>query len=310
MRRGGCLLCLCCAAAIAAYGCQAKHKAPANKPPEIRVPPAQAAVIGKGLELEQQHSNAHPAATNQQANPPKTAHHEAEESQQRQRMLLAAADSPERKPAPGAGKFKFEVPQAVDAIAAEIRDALGLRKTLVVVLVEQTAAARSLAEEFTEQMNHAVQEIAASQPGRLEVAVLGYSNAVNFLTLEATADADQIEKAFSAVKEAKGTQADLFAAFKQAEQKFLPYQARGYEIMFVVAGVSAGDDLNLADEVIVPLRRAAIEVYGVGPAMPFGGPRLFKNGRLNATKPEPRQIESLWPERIQLCCRAIKTRPT
>jgi hypothetical protein len=301
MRTGGHLIWLCCASAIAVLGCQAKHEAPAAKSPEIRVPPAQAAVIGKSLELKQQHSQERKTAENSPTNPPKASRQEESKQPQRQHVMLAAADSPEKQPPAGAGKFKFEVPQAVDAIAAEIRDALGLRKTLVVVLVEQTAAASPLADAFTEQLNHVVQEIAAEQPGQLEMAVLGYSNNVNFLTPEATANADQIEKALSAAKAVKGDKANVFAAFKQAEQKFLPYQARGYEIIFVVAGVSTGDDLNLADEVILPLRRAAIEVYGVGPALPFGGPRIVKNARAAAAaNSEPRQFESLWPERIQL----------
>src|SRR5262249_47728342 len=122
MRTGKHLIWLCCIWAIALLGCQAKHEGP-SKPPEIRVPPAQAAVIGKGLELEQQHSKARKNAENPPAaDAPKAARHEENKSQQRQHVMLAAADSPEKQPPAGAGKFKFEVPQAVDAIAAEIRD--------------------------------------------------------------------------------------------------------------------------------------------------------------------------------------------
>src|SRR5262249_54476867 len=51
-----------------------------------------------------------------------------------------------------------------------------------------------------------------------------------------------------------------------------------------------------ADQAIVALKRAAVPVYGIGPAVPFGGPRsTAKNNRSN-----DRPTESLSSERLRL----------
>jgi hypothetical protein len=145
------------------------------------------------------------------------------------------------------------------------------------------------------------------------MAIIGYARDPNLLTPTPTADADQIDAALTAAKQASSDKANAFAALNLAIEKFLPYRYRGYEVIFVVAGTSSGDDLNLANlanPAIIALKRAAVPVYGIGPAMPFGAPRnLGKNPRAaNATANlSDRRFESLEPERLQLALSGNQT---
>jgi hypothetical protein len=286
-------------------GCEIKVGPPETKPTEIRVPPAQAALVGAG---EKQGKQSQQQPDVQSPQPPKSKSSAAtfpiaENPQSKPRRdRLAARNSPEKDPDVESQKFKFNVHQAVDRIAAEIRDALSLRKTLVVLLVEQTAQANSLADRISQQMRPMAHDLCASYPGRFEMAVVGYGSDVNLITPVATADPDKLDDALAAIKQSSGDKANLFGAVSAAIEKFLPYRSRDYEVIFIVAGVSPGDDLALADQAIIPLKRAAVQVYGIGPAMPFGTARKKpdKAAPQSSSIAANRRCESLWPERVQL----------
>jgi hypothetical protein len=272
---------LACAVVLLSSGCEIKTNQPETNPPVIRVPPAQAALVGMGEKLQQERAQ------------------QAERPNQRRDALLAAGNSSKNDSDAVASKYKFNVHQAVDRIAAEIHDALSLRKTLVVLFIEQTSQAGSLPERATQQLSPLVQNLCSSYPGRFEMAIVGYSNDVNLLTPAPTADPDQLEAALTAARQTSGDKANVFAAFNEAIEKFLPSRSRGYEVIFIVAGPSSGDDLNLADQTIVALKRAAIPVYGIGPAIPFGTPRNVKKASLQP-KAVNRSYESIAPEQLQL----------
>jgi len=296
-------------AVLIAPGCEIAVEQPETKPPAIKVPPAQAALVGLGAKLETQQAEAaaakpsavdqHPA---QQRGVESLSRVEVKPQPRRDELLLAADDQPVNDRRAGAPKSKFDVPQAVDQIALEIRDALQLHKTLVVLLLEQTSRAESLAGQVADQFDHIFHELGTSQPGRLEVAVVGYSNEVNLIAPDPTGDVAQIEVSLSTAKETKGDKAALFAAVNRAVEKFLSYRMHGDEVIFVVAGNSPADDLDMADAAIKSLKKAAVPVYGIGPALPFGSPRfkVAAQRRATSTGENDRQYESLFPERIQL----------
>lgn len=275
-------------------GCEVQVNVPQPKPPpEIRVPPAQAAMIGIGdkdkAEKEQQKTDGEH----------RTLPRAATAEPQRRPDRIAARNSPPGKSDAEDSKFTFNVHDAVERIAAEIRDALSLRKTLVVLLVDQNRQAESLAERVAQQLSPVVHQLCSSNDGRFEMAVVGYGSETNLITPIPTSDADRFDEAINAAKKTSGDKANVFAAVNEAIEKFLPYRSRGYEVIYVVAGVSSGDDLDLADQAIVALRRAAVPVYGIGPATPFGGPRsTAKNNRQSANADRP--TESLSPERLRL----------
>ncbi len=251
----------------------------------IKVPPAQAALIGKGDELEKQ-------------------------------SRAKSKNAPDRrgKKSPGDSQAVFRSSErtAADKIAAEIRDALQLRKTLVVWLIEQSPDSATLAGNMTDQMVRIMQEIGPESAGNLEMAVVSYGGDVSMLTPEPVTEADKLHSALAPLKAKKGESANSSAddkvvaavALNQAVEKFLPYRRRGYEVLLVMVGTTTDDQPSAADEAIVALKRTAVPVYGVGPAMPFG---LFLPGEKNRRPPpqgtlsgDQRKFESLFPERIQL----------
>ena len=197
----------------------------------------------------------------------------------------------------------FGQQQAFDRIAAEIRDSLSLRKTLVVWMIEETSASASLAENVTDEINRIMRDLGSSNAGQLEMAVVGYGNEVNVATPEPAHDALQLQTALSELRGHQDQPAHLFAAFKQAVEKFLPYRDRGYEVIFVVVGASSGDDGEGADQVVSALKRKAAAVFGVGPTIAFGLPNFGgRRGQFqtNSSEANQRPVESLFPERIQL----------
>ncbi|HZZ30164.1 MAG TPA: vWA domain-containing protein [Pirellulales bacterium] len=301
-------------AALISTGCEIKIEPPAEKPPPvIKLPPAQAALVGLGARVEKQQaeaaaakatrSNFHSADTHAADRPPQA---ETTPRPHREDILLAANDQPAQnkgnRPG-GVSGGKFDVPQAVEQIALEINDALELRKTLVVLLVEQTSKASSLVGSVADRFTQLAHELEKTHAGQFQMAVAGYSDGVNWILPEPAGDANAIETALLAAKDTKGDKAHVFAAVNQACGKFLPQRMHGWEVIFVVAGSSPGDDLNLADQAIKALRKAAVPVYGIGPAAPFGSPRFKVNASRRAGGTgdmAERQYESLFPERIQL----------
>lgn len=222
----------------------------------------------------------------------------------------AFAQAPKRggragRAAPQAEKFDFAERQAVDRIAAEIRDALTLRKTLVVWIVEQSTEAGSLPQRTADEIGRVMPDLLSAADGRLEVAIVGFANESNLITPDPIASAERLQQAILELTVAKGDKAAALAALKQAVDKFLPYRYRGYEVIFVIAGASCSDEARLADTSIVALKRAATPVYGIGPAVPFVGRASSNRAAQRPTtvlssSDRPRSAESLFPERIQL----------
>jgi hypothetical protein len=251
---------------------------------KVLVPPAQAALVGKGADLEQPENNkgkGRKGGAKGRTNEP------------------TAADF--GKPATG----RVDERRAADKMLLEIRDCLSLRKTLVVWIVEQSRDSAKLASNMADQIDRIYAELKNVPPGKLETVIVGYGETVNWLTPEPVADVAQLKSAIAALKD-KSAGSDkpvrLFQALNEAAEKFGPYRTRGYEVLFIVVGTSSGDDQESADAPIVALRRAAISVYGIAPAVAFAPFQPNDRNRKGSPQSanEKRQAESLQPERIQL----------
>ena len=140
-----------------------------------------------------------------------------------------------------------------------------------------------------------------------QMAVISYGADPRFLISEPTSDVEKIRKALSELTGRHTSRADKvvpFAAVNKAIEKFLPYRKLGYEVLFVIAGTSTGDDLPQADEAIAALKRAAVPVFGLGPAVTFEESALSRSQRSAISTdsiPLAKQYaESLFPERIKL----------
>ncbi len=303
-----CILLL--AAFLFSTGCEIRIEQPAppvaeTAPHEVQVPPAQAAVVGKGAEIEQQAIDASKDSRGKKSRSPADGNP----------VLLAQADSNANDHAPPEEKKRSPKPgmnfaQAMDLIKAEIRDSLELRKTLVVWLVEQTPQSNQLANDASGQISRAMLAPDGSKLNNLEMAVIGYAGTVNLITPDPLGDANLLTNSLRPLKDKKGDTANIFAALKMAVDKFLPYRDRGYEVMFVVVGFSSGDDLALANDVIASLKTAEVPVFGIGPAIPFGLPinlATAPKAQIAVATGGDRPSESLAPERILLALSGNET---
>ncbi len=140
-----------------------------------------------------------------------------------------------------------------------------------------------------------------------QMAVIGYGAEPKFLVSEPTSDVEKLRSALTELSAKTRTRSEKvapFAAVGKAIEKYLSYRKMGFEVIFVIAGASSGADLQEADELIAALKRSAVPVFGLGPAVPFDnssdGSLQPSNASAEATSsPKPRS-ESLYPERIQL----------
>lgn len=215
----------------------------------------------------------------------------------------AQAEPRKGRPRSQATVAGFGQRQAVERVAAEIRDALSLRKTLVVWLIEQSTASASLTERLTEEIGRTMGSLCSANSDRLEVAVVGFGSEVHFASPGPVHDSQQVQRAFAEIKGGSGEPTDVFAAVQQAIDKYLKYRDREYEVVFVVVGASSADDSEVANKAISALKRKAVAVFGIGPAMPFGSPNMSgRRGPMQFNSAETKRgpTESLFPERIQL----------
>jgi hypothetical protein len=252
---------------------------------KIQVPPAQAAIVGKGEELEQ--TEKRKGKGNRGGKKGRAAE---------------STTSGNANSSPG----RFDERRAADQLLLEVRDCLALRRTLVVWLVEQSSDSSKLAANMAAQIDRICSELKNVPSGKLEMAVVGYGENVNLLTSEPVGDLSQLSSAIAALKDKSaeaGKPVKLFHAVNQVVEKFLPYRQRGYEVLFIVIGTSPGDDQEAADKSIAALRRAAVSVYGVAPAVPFSPFTASNRNQKSAPQTsatDKRPVESLQPERIQL----------
>jgi len=273
-------------------GCEITVGSPASsedqsKPRAIQVPPAQAAVMGKGTEFQDQRES-----VANQDEPPAQQPVVIAQREGKSKRARGDAEKSESGPPPGASERR-----ALDRIGAEIRDALTLRKTLVVWLIENTADSKRLAEDAVDPIVRQMQDLSAGQPNPLEVAAISYGSDPTILTSVPTSSADELRRALAAAKSGQGDKANIFAALKRASDEYLPYRKRGHEVIFAIVGASDADDPKAGDEPIAALKRAAVQVYGFGPAVPFG---VTGRGRQAPPASSKRQVESFSPERLQL----------
>ena len=197
----------------------------------------------------------------------------------------------------------FGQQQVLAKITAEIRDALSLRKTLVVWLVEESSAAASLTEKLNDEIGRAMGELFSRTPIGWKRQSSGSVTKFEFRRAGAGPRCRRVRPSAGEIKRGGGEQADLFAAAQQAIEKFLAYRDRDYEVIFVVVGVLSSENQSLADKAIAALRRKAVAVFGIGPAVPFGHPNFGgRRGQMLSASSETKRgaVESLFPERIQL----------
>ena len=201
---------------LALAGCEITVGPPSedqSQPHTIQVPPAQAAVVGKGIDPQEQRPRT-TGPDEQPTDPPSVV------VAQRQGKSKRPRSDAER---PDAGQASGTSERALDRIGAEIRDALSLRKTLVVWLIESTPDSKKLSEDATNLIVKQMQTLGSGQPNPLEVAAISYASDPTILTSAPASSADELRRALAAAKSGQGDKANIFA------QAALPGAGQGLE---------------------------------------------------------------------------------
>jgi hypothetical protein len=219
-------------------------------------------------------------------------------------VAVGVSDSPWTRGAP------FTESQAVERIARELKDALQLRPTLVVWILDQSAAAGTMRRAVASAAVQMPSRIAGQEAGsptpivagdaanKLSTAIIAFGTSVHVLTPRPIADAEKLPDP-SAIEEVSTPPTQAYAAVNKAAELFAPYRLHGHEVVFVlVADRAVADEANFISAT-KGLSKVAIRVFGIGPAAPFG--RLTDS--LSADlKPVSTTIDrdSLYSERIKL----------
>lgn len=133
---------------------------------------------------------------------------------------------------------------------------------------------------------------------KLLTAAVALGSKVSFLTPEPVEDATKLAGGEGIAEEPQqSTQA--FAALAQAAERYAPFRTRGHEVIFVLVATSATADEANFQAAASTLSKAAIPVFGIGPAAPFG---RLADSMTAANRPPDQEagFESLHPERINL----------
>jgi hypothetical protein len=177
---------------------------------------------------------------------------------------------------PQAG-VNLDFDRATRRIAGEIAEALKLRKTLVVWLIDDGIASSDTRDFLTKHRDKEESRFSwiarsASERGKptstLSMAVVGYGSKINFLD-EEPIDPRRAESLVAALPPEDAVSPRTFAAVNQAADKFLPYRGKGHEILIVIVANNSGRDWDQLDAAIPKLRQKAVPVFGIGNAVPF-----------------------------------------
>ena len=216
-----------------------------------------------------------------------------------------------------AGDGRPTVATAVDRVAQEAHDALGLgKKVLVVWLFDESASAASLRREVTDQFESFYKTVATAESAEASAAtgddapvlsvVGGFSSVVKFATEEPEADAQKVSAAATGLQQSSEHTEKPFAAVQAVIEKFGDYRVKKQRwVTIVLVTDEAGDDETQIDEVLPLLERYSIPVNCIGVVAPFGkmtGADVFAEGKpVDDKDVRVRQgPESRFPEWIHL----------
>ncbi|HEY2411191.1 MAG TPA: vWA domain-containing protein [Pirellulaceae bacterium] len=200
---------------------------------------------------------------------------------------------------------------AMKKVIHVIEDSVDLGPTLVVWLLDRTASARGIvnevskdAEAFYRSRHVAAWAYLADKP--LLTSIVAFDDKLEFLIDPPSPDGKSVEAAFNELRSSSSSREMTFTAIKRSLEKYLPLRTKEHrELVLIVVTDEAGDDGQLVDELIEPLRKQAISVYCVGLPAPWG--------QSNPFAPDPKAVpaandertptfgpESVMPERVDL----------
>ncbi|HZZ70810.1 MAG TPA: hypothetical protein VFE24_01055 [Pirellulales bacterium] len=176
---------------------------------------------------------------------------------------------------PGARGNMPQVP-AVNRLAVEVRDALKVRNTLVIWVLDRTSGpeVRSDATNATELFyRDAGRPVGDKRPNTLYTAVVMYADKPEFLTKEPVSSEADARTALAGVTPTTGA-ANTFSAVKQAVDEYSALRGKlQCQTIMVLVSTKGGDDLGKdnvnVDAAVNALKKDDIPLFALGASTPF-----------------------------------------
>ncbi len=197
---------------------------------------------------------------------------------------------------------------ALDRMVAEIRQSLEERKTLVVWLFDASGSLKKRRAAISERFESIYSQLGQLQQEDdppLKTVVASFGENCTFLTPKPVDEIDKCVKAIGEITMDESGKENVFAAVRQATQKYYKYRTRaGYNVMIVIVTDERGDDESYLDEVVQLNRRYGIRSYCIGNASTFGRELGYVTWTYpdNSTKdfPVSQGPETVMAERLRL----------
>jgi hypothetical protein len=207
---------------------------------------------------------------------------------------------------------------AMKKIIHVIEDSVDLSPTLVVWLIDRTTSAHDIVREVSDAAqafysSPQVNQWSADADKPLLTSIVAFDEKPEFLVDPPSPDGKKIKVAFEDLSTSVVAREMPFTAIKQVIEKYLPLRTKEHrEIVLIVVTDEAGEDGQLVDELIEPLRKHAIAVYCLGLPAPWGQSNPFapnpkavpaaKDDAIPTVGPESRLSERVdienWLERL------------
>ena len=179
---------------------------------------------------------------------------------------------------------------AMDKLAVEVRDALKVRNTLVVWVLDRTSGSQVRSDAMNGVSlfyRDADKPIGDNPPNTLYTAIVAYSDSADVVTKEPLSKESQVRAAVSDVVEGSG-KANTFTAVKKAADEFLPFRDKLHcQMIMVLLSTKAGDDASRnigakgkdgkleapdyknVDAAVSLLKKEEVPVFAIGASTPF-----------------------------------------
>jgi len=233
-----------------------------------------------------------PAPTPEQPKPPKPAADDGWADTLKVQAANQNGGGGTNNPPPSGGR-KTTTPLAkatpMSRIAAEIGDAVRVRKTLVIWLIDQTTVT-AMRNDYTTGLPilyGAIERGEKSNP--LLTAVVGYGEKATFVTDAPVENSAQAQTAVQGVGQQAG-KANTFAAVKETAEKYESFRRDGCHVVTVLVTGGVGEDTDKLNDAIAAMKKLGAKLFILGQSMPFS----------QAAAKDKKLCDSLMWERIDM----------
>lgn len=197
---------------------------------------------------------------------------------------------------------------AIGQLQTRFEESLAEEPCLVIWVIDISRSTERLRNEALPMIEAVHSTIQKRKPDADCQFALITSSSEPTTVLEPTSDVAALKIELETANTSESSTENLFAAVKLATEMALPARRAGRETTIVIVTDEAGDDGDLVDEVLAPLKKFGVAAFVVGSPAPFGRVSVsaasIESKEKQATDIDPKIIhegpESIEPEVVDL----------